>query len=93
VHVILRGGSKGPNFASEHVKDAIKTMEKARPKSFASVMIDCSRQLAELVLVMGDGVYVDTFQMETHKRTTTINPRWSTTFASSSLLATKTLLV
>jgi 3-deoxy-7-phosphoheptulonate synthase len=22
VHVILRGGSKGPNFASEHVKDA-----------------------------------------------------------------------
>jgi 3-deoxy-7-phosphoheptulonate synthase len=42
VHVILRGGTKGPNFASEHVKDAVKTMEKARPKAFASVMIDCS---------------------------------------------------
>jgi len=42
LHVILRGGTKGPNFASEFVKDAAKTMEKTRPKSFASVMIDCS---------------------------------------------------
>lgn len=42
VHVILRGGSKGPNFKSEHVQEAVKAMEKARPKTFASVMVDCS---------------------------------------------------
>lgn len=42
VHVILRGGTKGPNFASEHVRAAAKSIEKARPTNHASVMIDCS---------------------------------------------------
>jgi 3-deoxy-7-phosphoheptulonate synthase len=44
VHVILRGGTKGPNFASEHVRIAAKSIEKARPMHHASVMIDCSRK-------------------------------------------------
>ena len=43
VHVILRGGTKGPNYASEHVQAAAKSMEKARPQNHASIMIDCSR--------------------------------------------------
>ncbi|KAI6013201.1 hypothetical protein PISMIDRAFT_100572 [Pisolithus microcarpus 441] len=42
VHVILRGGSKGPNFASEHVRAAVKSIEKARPANHPSIMIDCS---------------------------------------------------
>ncbi|KAG6812694.1 hypothetical protein H0H92_001323 [Tricholoma furcatifolium] len=40
VHVILRGGTKGPNYASEHVKDAAKTILKKR--EWASIMVDCS---------------------------------------------------
>lgn len=42
VHVILRGGTKGPNYASEHVRAASKSIEKARPTNHASIMIDCS---------------------------------------------------
>ncbi|KAI6158672.1 3-deoxy-7-phosphoheptulonate synthase [Pisolithus thermaeus] len=42
VHVILRGGSKGPNYASEHVRAAVKSVEKARPANHPSIMIDCS---------------------------------------------------
>lgn len=42
VHVILRGGSKGPNFAHEHVKAAAQAIEKARPQCKPSIMIDCS---------------------------------------------------
>ncbi|KAH8822357.1 3-deoxy-7-phosphoheptulonate synthase [Flagelloscypha sp. PMI_526] len=40
VHVILRGGSKGPNFANEHVVDAANKIEKKLP--FGSIMVDCS---------------------------------------------------
>ncbi|KAF8990249.1 3-deoxy-7-phosphoheptulonate synthase [Cyathus striatus] len=40
VHVILRGGTKGPNYAAEHVRAAATTIEKKRP--FASIMVDCS---------------------------------------------------
>ena len=43
VHVILRGGTKGPNFAAEHVKAAASSIEKARPQHHPSIMIDCSR--------------------------------------------------
>ncbi|TFK96962.1 3-deoxy-7-phosphoheptulonate synthase [Pterulicium gracile] len=42
VHVILRGGSKGPNFTSEHVQSAAAAVAKARPGHHASIMIDCS---------------------------------------------------
>ncbi|THH31388.1 hypothetical protein EUX98_g2805 [Antrodiella citrinella] len=43
VHVILRGGTKGPNFSEQHVRDAVASIDKARKgKGFASVMIDCS---------------------------------------------------
>ncbi|KIM58234.1 hypothetical protein SCLCIDRAFT_128625 [Scleroderma citrinum Foug A] len=42
VHVILRGGSKGPNYASEHVRSATKAIEKARPGIHPSIMVDCS---------------------------------------------------
>lgn len=44
VHVILRGGTKGPNFSSEHVKAATASLKKSHPKHFASVMVDCSRK-------------------------------------------------
>lgn len=51
VHVILRGGTKGPNYASEHVRKAAQDIEKKAAKSapegeraFASVMVDCSRE-------------------------------------------------
>ena len=43
VHVILRGGTKGPNYAAEHVKVAASAIEKARPQHHPSIMIDCSR--------------------------------------------------
>ncbi|KAJ6468988.1 hypothetical protein C8R47DRAFT_1150816 [Mycena vitilis] len=39
-HVILRGGTKGPNYASEHVKEAAKAINKK--KEWASIMVDCS---------------------------------------------------
>lgn len=42
VHVILRGGTKGPNYASEHVKAAASGIEKARPGHHPSIMVDCS---------------------------------------------------
>jgi 3-deoxy-7-phosphoheptulonate synthase len=51
VHVILRGGTKGPNFASEHVRAASKSIEKARPTNHASIMIDCSRKHKSLIMV------------------------------------------
>ncbi|KAJ3891896.1 3-deoxy-7-phosphoheptulonate synthase [Lentinula edodes] len=40
VHVILRGGTKGPNFSSEYIKDAAKAISKKQ--QFASIMVDCS---------------------------------------------------
>ncbi|KAH9976768.1 3-deoxy-7-phosphoheptulonate synthase [Lactifluus volemus] len=42
VHVILRGGTKGPNFAAEHVREATNAIAKARPRHHPSIMIDCS---------------------------------------------------
>jgi 3-deoxy-7-phosphoheptulonate synthase len=41
-HVILRGGSGGPNFSSEHVQKALGDMRKKNPGEFASIMVDCS---------------------------------------------------
>ena len=43
VHVILRGGSRGPNYAAEHVQAAAAAISKARPTSHPSIMVDCSR--------------------------------------------------
>jgi len=43
VHVILRGGTKGPNYSAEHVHDAANAIAKARPQYHPSIMIDCSR--------------------------------------------------
>ncbi|KIK09538.1 hypothetical protein K443DRAFT_82530 [Laccaria amethystina LaAM-08-1] len=46
VHVILRGGTGGPNYASEHVRKAVAVIEKKskgqQDGRIASVMIDCS---------------------------------------------------
>lgn len=44
VHVILRGGTRGPNFAAEHVQTAAAAIAKARPGHHPSIMIDCSRE-------------------------------------------------
>lgn len=48
VHVILRGGTKGPNYSSENVRKAAQDIEKKAKvgqdeKPFASIMVDCSR--------------------------------------------------
>jgi 3-deoxy-7-phosphoheptulonate synthase len=42
VHVILRGGAKGPNYSAEHVKAVATSLEKSRPQYKPSVMVDCS---------------------------------------------------
>ncbi|KAI0299009.1 3-deoxy-7-phosphoheptulonate synthase [Multifurca ochricompacta] len=42
VHVILRGGTKGPNYSAEDVRDATNAIAKARPQHHPSIMIDCS---------------------------------------------------
>lgn len=42
VHVILRGSSKGPNYAAEHVHAAAAAVKKSRPKSHPAIMVDCS---------------------------------------------------
>ena len=39
-HLVLRGGSNGPNYAAAHVEQAAQALAKARVCS--SVMIDCS---------------------------------------------------
>jgi 3-deoxy-7-phosphoheptulonate synthase len=39
-HVILRGGSSGPNFSAPHVSEAIQALERARLRPV--VMVDCS---------------------------------------------------
>ncbi|KAG6377227.1 hypothetical protein JVT61DRAFT_1281 [Boletus reticuloceps] len=39
-HVILRGGSKGPNYAAEYVRDCYEKLEKAG--LLCKIMIDCS---------------------------------------------------
>ncbi|KAF9527523.1 phospho-2-dehydro-3-deoxyheptonate aldolase [Crepidotus variabilis] len=40
VHIILRGGAKGPNFAAEYVRDAAAKLAKAGMPQ--KIMIDCS---------------------------------------------------
>jgi len=49
VHVILRGGTKGPNYSQEYVTKYIEDIEKKQRNygtehPFASIMIDCSRE-------------------------------------------------
>jgi 3-deoxy-7-phosphoheptulonate synthase len=39
-HVILRGGSSGPNFSAQHVSEAIQALDSARLRPV--VMVDCS---------------------------------------------------
>lgn len=72
VHVILRGGTKGPNYAAEHVSAAAKAIEKARPKSHPSIMIDCSRMYFPLLEWHVD---LRSYQMVTRKRITITSPR------------------
>jgi 3-deoxy-7-phosphoheptulonate synthase len=44
VHVILRGGSKGPNYSEADVLAAAGSILKTRPGFHPSIMIDCSRE-------------------------------------------------
>lgn len=46
VHVILRGGARGPNYDAESVQAAAAAVRKARPAAHASIMVDCSRASA-----------------------------------------------
>ncbi|KAK8846683.1 3-deoxy-7-phosphoheptulonate synthase [Kwoniella newhampshirensis] len=41
-HVILRGGSGGPNYATEHVQKALSTMRSKDADKHAAIMVDCS---------------------------------------------------
>lgn len=54
VHVILRGGTGGPNYASDHVRKAVAVIEKKSQGKengkIASVMIDCSRTFIPLII-------------------------------------------
>jgi len=53
VHVILRGGTSGPNYSSEHVKQAAGVIQKKR--GHASIMVDCSRKfLTRKILSVAD---------------------------------------
>lgn len=45
LHIILRGGSKGPNYNPEDVQAVVAALKKSRPKFQPSIMIDCSRAL------------------------------------------------
>jgi 3-deoxy-7-phosphoheptulonate synthase len=49
LHVILRGGTSGPNYSAEHVAKVVSDIEKKRKEKFASVMIDCSRTFTSLI--------------------------------------------
>ncbi|TDL26789.1 3-deoxy-7-phosphoheptulonate synthase [Rickenella mellea] len=42
VHVILRGGTGGPNYGEEDVGRAVEAIRKARPENHPSIMVDCS---------------------------------------------------
>jgi 3-deoxy-7-phosphoheptulonate synthase len=48
VHVILRGGTGGPNYSAEHVQKTIDIISKKR--EFPSIMVDCSREYFHLTL-------------------------------------------
>ncbi|KAI4293724.1 3-deoxy-7-phosphoheptulonate synthase [Schizophyllum commune Loenen D] len=46
LHVILRGGTGGPNYSAEHIRKVVgeikKRSEREKDGRFASVMVDCS---------------------------------------------------
>jgi len=49
VHVILRGGTKGPNYSTDYIKKYTEDVEKKQRNygmeyPFASIMVDCSRK-------------------------------------------------
>ncbi|POW21098.1 hypothetical protein PSHT_02796, partial [Puccinia striiformis] len=47
VHVVLRGGAKGPNYSEAHVAESIKSIYKQLPDKHPSIMIDCSHGNSE----------------------------------------------
>ena len=52
VHVILRGGSRGPNYAEEEVGKVVGELGKKwvdKGQGFGGVMVDCSREFFGLV--------------------------------------------
>lgn len=44
VHVILRGGTSGPNYDAESVKSVRTKLKKDRPNEWPSIMVDASRK-------------------------------------------------
>lgn len=63
VHVILRGGTKGPNYSTDHIKKYTEDIEKKQRNfgmeyPFASIMVDCSRKwIFTLVLRRFDSLF------------------------------------
>ena len=47
VHVILRGGTSGPNYSAEHIQKTLEIISKKR--EFPSIMVDCSREYFYLI--------------------------------------------
>lgn len=69
MHVILRGGTNGPNYTAEHVEPTANIIKTARPNHHPSVMIDCSRAYpTRSLLSHGDHVVsIDGNSQKNHK--------------------------
>jgi 3-deoxy-7-phosphoheptulonate synthase len=85
--VILRGGSKGPNFDKESVQAAKQTLRDKGQKQ--AIMIDCSHGPSPSC---SPGSTANIIQA-TRRRTTTTSPRWPRSLATSCARARRPLLV
>lgn len=92
--VILRGGTKGPNFDKESVQAAKKSLSDKGQK--LAIMIDCSHgkclQLRCKRATIERG-YANTEDQVTLKRTTTTSPRLQRSLPTNSRRARRLLLV
>ena len=78
VHVILRGGTSGPNFSAAHIQKTIEIISKKR--EFPSIMVDCSRQYFHFARY---SICTQCTQMETRKKITGISRLCSIAYASN----------
>jgi 3-deoxy-7-phosphoheptulonate synthase len=73
VHVILRGGTKGPNYKAEFVQAAASSLRKARPEFQPSIMVDASRTYLNISSYEILDVDFICAQMEIPQKITTIS--------------------
>lgn len=72
--VILRGGSKGPNYEKKYVQEAKETLVKKGQK--LAIMVDCSHGKSIRGCRKSWGLDVLTFIQVIRTRTTATSPRW-----------------